>query len=158
MQQDIPRKLFKSIVKQVKSELDELGVKLVFRRSLFYHGFFDSAVDGTYKCSKKGKKTITIKLHMLPKRSSILFILFHELRHAQHHAYGIFPSYYQLAYCPDPWLGLLTEQDCNDYASDRLEMLGISSTIGKIYPMSQVRAINKPRLPEDITNKLRRQC
>lgn len=130
----VPKKLFLQVMKDVRAEAEALGVRFVYRSVPI--GFTEDGLRvGTHGTYDPRVKTIRITSRGHNGRAQILFVAFHELRHAQHHSEGLYPLYYTGSWCHDPWEALAAEQDCNDYSLRRLENLHINlENVSRMYP------------------------
>lgn len=132
----------------------ELGYKFNLRRSpiKFSNDGLNYGLNGN--CNDRNK-TINVNVRGRMGRAEILWVCFHELRHAEHRVDKLFKNYYSKemdeiidfiqGMGPKPDIiefdfdtGLEAENDCEDYAASRLKELGISVARRQIYPMENV--------------------
>lgn len=105
------------------------------------YGLFNPERMGVSGSYSSRKQSIHIFCRGRNSYLSILACLAHEIRHAQHHAQGLFPEYYQprletkeyrqlvragLEIPPSIEVGQQAEDDCNLYARQILQQLGLT--------------------------------
>lgn len=130
------RQQYLNLRQKLISSVENYGVKVSFSKAKFKYGVY--GVSGSYSALKK---KINIRTHGNCCYLEILATLAHEVRHAQHDFFNLFPDYYNphletkecrehikqgLIIPPTNEVGLAAENDCNLYAITFLAQEGFA--------------------------------